>query len=51
MITRSGLATDGAQVGGVKQPTTEWVHKSTVNPPTFDQAQRNFCNMGLMFKD
>lgn len=25
VVTRSGLATDGAQSSGVKQPTVEWV--------------------------
>ena len=49
------MATDGAQVEGVKQPTAKWVQKSTMKPPTFDlqkeketflHAQRHFCDMG-----
>ena len=54
VITRSGLATDGAQLGGAKQITTEWVRKSTVKSPTFDlqkeketflQERRDFCDV------
>ena len=36
VVTRSGLATDGAQLSGVKQPTAEWVRKTVDKPPTFD---------------
>ena len=55
VIMRSGWATDGAQKAGEKQPTTEWVQKSTMKPPIFDlqkekktflQAQRDFCDLG-----
>ena len=52
---RSGLTIDGAQEESMKQPTTEWVRKSTMELPTFDlqkeketflQAQRDLCDMG-----
>lgn len=55
VIMQSGLVIDGAQVESVKQPTTEWVQKSIMKPPTFDlhkenqtfiQVQRDFCDMG-----
>ena len=45
---------DGARGESVKQPTTEWVKKLTMRPPTFDlqkekeiflQEQRYFCDM------
>ena len=36
VITQSGLAIEGAQVESAKQPTMEWVRKSTMKPPTFD---------------
>ena len=36
VLTRSGLVTDGVELGSAKQPTVEWVRKSTVKPPTFE---------------
>ena len=36
VVTRSGLVTDGAQLGGVKQSIAEWGRKSTVKSPTFE---------------
>ena len=35
VVTQSGLAIDGAQLGNAKQTTMEWVQKSTIKPPTF----------------
>ena len=55
MVTRSGLATDGAHLSSANQTTAEWVRKSTVKPPTFElqkeketflQAQRDFYDVG-----
>ena len=55
VVTWSGLETDGSQSGSAKKSNEEWVHKSAVNPPTFDlqkeketflQAQRDFCDAG-----
>ena len=58
VVMRSGLATDGAQSGSVKQPTVEWIQKSTVKPPTFKlqkeketflQARRDFYDAGASY--
>ena len=40
VVTRSGLATDGAQLSGLKQPTAEWIRKTTDKPPVFDLQQQ-----------
>ena len=36
VVTRSGLATDGAQSANAKQTIVEWVRKSTIKLPTFE---------------
>jgi len=36
IITRSGLTTNGAQEERAKQPTAEWVRKTSMKQPTLD---------------
>ena len=36
VVMRSGLATDGVQLSGVKKPNVEWLRNSTDKPSTFD---------------
>ena len=56
VVTRNGLATNGAHSSGVKQPTAEWIRKLTDKPPMFDlqkqketfvQAQSECCDVPL----
>ena len=60
IVTRSGLATDGAQSSGAKKPTAKWVQKSIDKPSTFDlqkqketflQAQRDFNDVTTSFSN